>query len=186
MCSAYLVGEVLDVDVIGRRCCVRYLREKMATWVEACRVSIPPTRSASVPPHRPAENEWVEVAFEGDDGAVDAWWEGQVTKIKGDFAYVTFPSVAGIKPQEVVELERLRQLTGHAPVCLLKRHFPLTPQLKAGAAIIAKQLSKIAALTGLLRLAVTPDASDMVAIGTNAALETSTALINMVRLQHLS
>jgi hypothetical protein len=77
-CSAYLVGEVLDVDVNGKRCCVRYLREKMATWLETTRVSIPPLPPEPGAPHRPREGEWVEVAFSGDDGCVDAWWEGQV------------------------------------------------------------------------------------------------------------
>ena len=89
--SAYLVGEVLDVDPGGRRCCVRYLREKMATWVEASRVSVPPVPPSTNAPYRPNEGDWVEVAFKGDDGVVDGWWEGQVAKIKGDFAYVSFP-----------------------------------------------------------------------------------------------
>ena len=84
---AYLVGEVLDVDAVSKRCCVRYLREKAATWVEAARVSIPPQRQDAT--YRPRDGEWVEVAFKGEDGCVDAWWEGQISKLKGDFAYVT-------------------------------------------------------------------------------------------------
>jgi hypothetical protein len=70
---------------------VRYLREKMATWVEASRVSVPPVPPSTSAPYRPNEGDWVEVAFKGDDGVVDGWWEGQVAKIKGDFAYVSFP-----------------------------------------------------------------------------------------------
>lgn len=70
---------------------MRYLREKMATWVEASRVSIPPELPSAKAPHRPNEGDLVEVAFKGDDGAVDGWWDGQVAKIKGDFAYVLFP-----------------------------------------------------------------------------------------------
>ena len=216
-CSAYLVGEVLDVDPVGRRCCVRYLREKMATWVEASRVSVPPVPPSADAPHRPAEGDWVEVAFKGDDGAVDGWWEGQVAKIKGDFVYVAFPQRGG--NQDVVELDALRPVQGHAPGISLppvlraaqrqirvrvgaggvtgashaslhciphaqqsrararaakfeKRHWPLSPQLKAGANIISKELSKIARLTGLVRLAVTPDVNDVIAIGSIAALET--------------
>jgi hypothetical protein len=87
--SAYLVGEVLDVDPVGRRCCVRYLREKMATWVDSSRVSVPPVPPSANAPHA-NEGDWVEVAYKGDDGVVDRWWEGQVAKIKGDFAYVSF------------------------------------------------------------------------------------------------
>ena len=147
-------------------------------------MSIPPSSLSAEVPHRPGEGDWVEVAFKGDDGAVDAWWEGQVVKTKGDFAYVNFPSVGGLKPQEVVEVDRLRPARGHAPARLEKRHFPLsTAQLKAGASIISKQLGKISKLAGLLRLAVTPDANDMIAIGTNGALETGTALINMMLLK---
>ena len=63
---AYLVGEVLDVDAVSKRCCVRYLREKAATWVEAARVSIPPQRQDAT--YRPRDGEWVEVAFKGEGG----------------------------------------------------------------------------------------------------------------------
>lgn len=177
------MGEVLDVDTAGRRCCVRYLREKMATWVEASRVSVPPPQSADAPSERPSEGAWVEVAFKGDDGVTEAWWEGQVMKVKGDFAYITFAGVGGLKSQEVVELDRVRPAQGHAPARLDKRHFPLSSQLKAGASIISQQAARIAALSGLLRLAVTPDANDIIAIGTPGALETSTALINMMLLK---
>ena len=179
---AYLVGEVLDVDAVSKRCCVRYLREKAATWVEAARVSIPPQRQDAT--YRPRDGEWVEVAFKGEDGCVDAWWEGQISKLKGDFAYVTFPAVVsgGVKPQEVVELERLRPAEAHAPAKLEKRYFPLST-IKEGIDIVNKQLSKIAQLSGLLRLVVMPDGGDVMAIGTNSALETSTALINMMLLK---
>ena len=88
---------------------MRYLREKMATWVEASRVSVPPPQSADAPSERPSEGAWVEVAFKGDDGVTEAWWEGQVMKVKGDFAYITFAGVGGVKPQEVVELDRVRR-----------------------------------------------------------------------------
>lgn len=156
----------------------------MATWVEASRVSIPPpSPSADAPSERPNEGAWVEVAFQGDDGIIDSWWEGQVMKIKGEFACVTFPGAGGMKPQEVVELDRVRPAHGHAPARLDKRHFPLSPQLKAAASTISQQAGKVAALAGLLRLAVTPDANDIMAIGTPGALETSTALINMMLLK---
>jgi hypothetical protein len=136
---------------------------------QANRVSIaPPPRPADTPPHRPAENELVEVAVKGEDGIVDAWCEGNVTKIKGDFVYVAFSAVS--RP-EVVELDRLRAAQNHAPARLEKRNFELAEHLRHATSVISRQLDKIADLSKLLRLAVAPEGRDLIAIGTTGSLK---------------
>ncbi len=96
---------------------------------QANRVSIaPPPRPADTPPHRPAENELVEVAVKGEDRIVDARCEGNVTKIKGGFVYVAFSAVSG---PAVVELDRLRAAQNHAPARLEKRNFEVAEHLQA-------------------------------------------------------
>jgi hypothetical protein len=51
----------------------RRIIDGASCFQQSSRVSIPPPPPN--PAHRPAEGECVEVAFKGDDGSVDAWWE---------------------------------------------------------------------------------------------------------------
>jgi hypothetical protein len=70
------------------------------------------------------DSEWtIALTFEN-------FWQGKVSKIKGDFVYVAFSSVGGAKPPQVVELDRLRPAGGHAPARLERRHFPLSAQVE--------------------------------------------------------
>jgi hypothetical protein len=79
----------------------------------------------------------------------------------------------------VAEKERLRPAYGHIPASFDKKIFPIPPTLRADVKASQDSLAKVAKLSDLVALNLSPDGESLIAIGNQKALDMAVALVDM-------